>query len=191
MSELHIRQIRAALDKTFRSLIGVSDLASFPSDKQEAGFLTRAQAAFCLAHLADISPEDAAGSVTDGFKDNGIDATYYHPTEHVLYLVQSKWRQDGSGSVDRGEIQRFIKGFKDLINARWDRFPGRLSKRKNVIESALNDASTRIVLVVACTGQAPLSDDVRSDLKDAVDEANSPTEIVSTHTLRQGGICAT
>lgn len=188
MSELHIRQIRAALDKTFRAFVDAVDLANIPEAERENAFFSRALAALGLARLANISAEEAAAAVTDGFGDNGLDAVYYHPGEKVLYLVQAKWHPDGGGSIDRGEIQKFIKGFKDLINARWDRFPDRLQKRKNPIESALNDASTKIVLVVIHTGQAGLSVEVKGDLTDALDETNSPTEIVSSQALRQADV---
>jgi hypothetical protein len=188
VSELHVRQIRAALEKTFTQNIDLSDVAARPETDRENIFLSRAVAALGLAHLANVSPDDAAAAVTDGFGDNGLDAVYYHPGEKVLYLIQSKWHGDGNGSIERGEIQKFLKGFKDLINARWDRFPQKLQSRKNQIESALNDASTKIVLVVIHTGQASLSEEVKSDIKDALDEANSPTEIVSSQALRQGDI---
>ena len=188
MSELHVRQIRAALEKTFRDLVDLGDVAGRPEPDRESIFLSRSLAAIGLAHLAGISPEEAAAAVTDGFGDNGLDAIYYHPVEKVLYLVQSKWHADGGGSIDRGEIQKFIKGFKDLVNARWDRFPEKVQKRTNQIEAALNDASTKIVLLVIHTGQQGLSDDVKSDIKDALDEANSPTEIVSSQAFRQGDV---
>jgi hypothetical protein len=188
VSDLHVRQIRAATDKTFRQIVDVSDLAERPEADRENAFLSRGLAALSLAHLANVSPEDAAAAITDGFGDNGLDAVYYHPGEKVLYLIQAKWHGEGNGSVDRGEIQKFIKGFRDLINARWDRFPEKLQKRKQSIESALNDARTKIVLVVAHTGQQGLSEEVKSDIKDALDEANSPTEIVSSQALRQGDI---
>lgn len=190
MSELHVRQIRATLEKTFNSLIDITDVSDRSQEEQINAFLTRSQAAFVLMYLTNINAEDAAKTVTDGFKDNGLDGVFYHPSERVLYLVQSKWRNDGTGSIDRGEIQKFLKGFKDLINARWDRFNSKIADRAIELESALNDASTRIVLVLAYTGQEPLSPDIAQDLKDVIDEINDPTELVSSHILRQGNIYA-
>ncbi|WP_437326297.1 AIPR family protein [Sorangium sp. So ce381] len=190
MSDLHVRQIKSTIEKTFRGKIDVSDLANHQPSDQENGFLTRALAALALAHLASIEPQDAANSITDGSQDNGIDAVYYHPPERILYLVQSKWRHDGSGSVERGDLQKFLKGVKDLINARWDRFPTKLKRRKAAIEQALNDATTRISLVVVYTGQAPLSNDVKQDLQDILDELNDPTDLVYSQVLRQADVYA-
>lgn len=188
MSDLHVRQIRAALEKTFGSHADLSDVLKQSKDEQANAMLTRSLAALSLAHLASIDPSDAAASITDGYGDNGLDAIHYQPTERILYLVQSKWRHDGSGSVERGEVQKFVKGLKDLVNARWDRFSERIQLRKAAIERALNDASTRIVLVLAYSGQAPLSVEVNRDLQDAVEELNDPVELVSYSTLRQADL---
>jgi hypothetical protein len=190
MSELHVRQIRANLEKHFAGLIDLSDVKTQPPAEQANFFLTRALAALALSYVANVQPEDAANAVTDGGKDNGLDAVYYHPTDRVLYLVQSKWRHDGTGTIERGEIQKFIKGFRDLLNARWERFNERIAKLAADLDVALNDTSTRIVLLVAYTGQDPLSADVKQDLDDVIAEMNDPTELVSHHVLRQGDVYA-
>jgi len=188
MSELHVRQIRANLEKAFRHLIDLSDLAGMPEDDATNHFLTRALAALSLSYIANLSPEDAAKAVTDGFHDNGLDAVYYQPSERMLFIVQSKWRHDGAGTIDRGEMQKFLTGFKDLLNARWDRFNTRIAARSAELDAALDDASTRIVLLIAYTGQASLSEEVSRDLQDQVDELNDPTELVSRQILRQADI---
>lgn len=190
MSELHVRQIRAALEKHFKGIIDLSDLLSRPPEEQNSAFLSRSQMAFVLAYLTGVKAEIAASAVTDGFGDNGIDGAFYHAAERVLYLGQSKWRHDGSGSVDRAEVQKFIKGFRDFVNARWDRFNEKIKAKAADFEAALNDASTRIVLVTAYTGQEPLAHEITQDLQDVLDEINNPTELVTSHVLRQSNIYA-
>ncbi len=190
MSELHVRQIRAALEKELRAPIDISDVATRPPDEQMNAFLTRGQMAYVLMYLASINAEDAAKAITDGFGDNGIDGVLYQVPERVLYVGQSKWRNDGTGSVDRGEIQKFLKGLRDLTNARWERFNNKVQEKSSDLEAALNDASTRIVVVIAYTGQEPLSAEVSQDLKDVVNELNDPTELVTTQILRQTNIYA-
>src|SRR5690349_12429531 len=101
MSELHVRQIRAALEKHFSGLIDVSDLTTRPPAEQATGFLTRAQLAFVFSYLSGVPTDVAAAAIVDGFGDNGIDGVLYNPTDRVLYVGQSKWRQDGTGSIDR------------------------------------------------------------------------------------------
>lgn len=190
MSELHVRQIRAKLEATFGQDIDMSDYSGKSAEEKERAFLSRAQAAFVLTYLTEDSPSELAGSITDGGQDNGLDAVYYHASEGVLYLVQSKWKSNGTGSISRGDTQKFLKGFRDLINARWDRFNSKVQKVSTPLELALNDASTRIVLVVTYTGQDPISADVQQDIQDALTEVNDPTELVSVQVLRQSDIYA-
>jgi hypothetical protein len=190
MSELHVRQIKANLERTFRPVIDTSDVASRSSDEQQNSFLTRALAAMALAYIGNITPNDAAGAVTDGGQDNGLDAVLYHQKNRIVYLVQSKWRHDGSGSIDRAGMQKFLKGLRDLLNARWDRFNARIRSRASMLDSALDDASTRIALIVATTGQEPISNDVRQDLEDVLNELNDPTELVTHQLLRQADLYA-
>jgi hypothetical protein len=188
MSELHVRQIRANLEKVFRPLIDLSDLKGMPEDGITNCFLSRALAALSLSYIANLSSKDAADAVTDGFHDNGLDALYYQPSERMIFIVQSKWRHDGTGTIDRGDMQKFLTGFKDLLNARWDRFNARIATRSSEFDAALDDASTRIVLIIAYTGQAFLSTEVARDLQDQIDDLNDPTELVSKQVLRQADV---
>src|SRR4051812_11116176 len=99
MSELHIRQIRAAIEQQYSALIDVSDVASRPADEKTNVLLTRSQMAFVLEYLAGVSADDAAKAITDGYGDNGVDGVLYHAPERTLYIGQSKWRHDGGGTI--------------------------------------------------------------------------------------------
>jgi hypothetical protein len=190
MSELHIRQIKAALEQHFSKKIDMSDLSTRPQEEQERTFLSRAQAAFVLTYLTGESATELAESITDGSQDNGIDAIFYHTTERVLYLAQSKWKSRGTGSISRGEVQKFLKGFRDLISYRWQRFNPKIQRISSLLESTLYDTSTRIVVVFAYTGQEQISKDIENDIQDFLDEFNDPTELISVQVLRQGDIYA-
>jgi hypothetical protein len=188
MSEIHIRQIRATLKKEFAGLIDVSDYDGRPEEERASAFLTRALAAFALVTVSGVDVDQAAAAVVDGGQDNGIDAILPSAAERILYVVQSKWRHDGSGSMDRGDILKLITGFRDLINGRFERFNQKLRAKSTEVLSALNDAGTRMVIVVAYTGQEPLSPEVARDLQDTLDELNNPTDVVSLKVLRQANI---
>jgi hypothetical protein len=188
MSIIHVQQIQAQLKSLFDGLIDLTDCASRPDSEKESFFLTRALAAFSLTHLADITPKQAARCVTDGGQDNGLDAILYDSAEQTLYLVQSKWKHKGKGSIERGEAQKFLVGVNDLINNRFDRFNAKIQNRASEIKQAIYSAQTRFALVVAYTGQEPLSDDVQRDFDDFLSEMNDPTDIVQLRILRQGNI---
>ena len=102
MSIIHVQQIMAFLVKQYADVVDVSDYDGRPQVEADNAFLSRSLAAFAISHFADIEPEQAALAVTDGGQDNGIDALYFDSTEMNLYVVQSKWRKDGGGSVILG-----------------------------------------------------------------------------------------
>lgn len=188
MSILHVNQIKAQLQRMFNGKIDMSDYLSKPESERDVAFLSRALAAFSLVLTADALPEKAADCVTDGGQDNGIDAIYFDDVEKVLYLVQSKWKQDGHGSIERGEGQKFIQGAKDLVNARFGRFNARVGARSTEIQQALLSANTRISLLIVYTGQEALASEVNRDFQDFVDEMNDVSDIAHYRVLRQGNI---
>src|SRR5690242_17662116 len=122
MSEIHVQQIKANLKNEFNNLLDLQDVATASEQQREQTFVTRALAAFVPLHFYDLDPSEAAKCVTDGSGDNGIDAVYFSGSEKILTVVQSKWADDGRGSIEVGELHKFIAGFKDLINLRLDRF---------------------------------------------------------------------
>lgn len=178
MSGIHLRQIKAFLEQAFSEKIDMKDWSKKSNDSQELTFLSRSLAAFSIMHLTDITPEEASVSIVDGGKDNGIDAIFYDKRERTLYLVQSKWKKTGSGSFERGELQKFICGVKDLVNARFDRFNKKIQSKADEIDEALNDSDTKIMLVLTYTGQDPLSLEVKQDLDDYVRETNDATDLM-------------
>ena len=188
MSIIHVRQIEAKLRALFNNLIDLSDYVGKPQTEQDSAFLTRALAAFAILVTADITPDQAALCITDGFHDNGIDAVYFDSREKVLFVVQTKWKHDGTGSIERGDALKFITGVKDLINAEFDRFNDKIKNRSVEILDALSLANTRIVLLVAYTGQATLSQEVLRDFKDFLNDMNDPSEVVELRVLRQGNL---
>src|SRR5260370_35841387 len=123
MAILHIGHIKAALQKRFDGQIDLTDLGPNPSaTDRENFFLTRSLAAFLIAELAEIDDKIAAKAVVDGSRDNGIDAFYFDATERICYLVQSKWIHNGKGSIEVGEVDKFVQGVTDLLEARLDHF---------------------------------------------------------------------
>lgn len=188
MSIIHVRQIEAKLRSLFINSVDLSDYARRSQSDQDSAFLTRALAAFAILDTADITPDQAASCVTDGFHDNGIDAMYFDSREKALFCVQTKWRHDGTGSIERGDTLKFITDVKDLINAEFDRFNDKIKSRSAEILDALSLANTRIILLVAYTGQGTLGQDISRDFNDFLKDMNDPSEVVELRVLRQGNL---
>ncbi|MDZ8187190.1 MAG: AIPR family protein [Nostoc sp. ChiSLP02] len=188
MSEIHLRQIKSYLQKTFNGLIDLSDYQNKSETDRELIFLTRSLAAFTLMVLADISPQEASKSIVDGGQDNGIDSIYFDRREKVMYILQSKWKQDSKGSIKTDEVMKFTKGFKDLVNAKYDRFNSKFNNKIKDIEEALNDAGTRFEIILVYSGQTPLADEPLRELDDLLLEMNDPIDIVSKKIINQSTI---
>jgi hypothetical protein len=185
MSEIHIRHIKKALEEKFTGLIDLTDWESASDDARHAAFLSRALAAYVVGELVSIEPPSAAGSVTDGGDDNGIDAIYFDPTERRVVIVQSKWDSDGRGSPAVADVEKLLQGFRDLINARFDRFNAKIQTRRAQLETALDDPNVTFLLVFAHTGQEALSDHATRLLEDLLAEVNDTTEVVAFRLIRQ------
>ncbi len=53
--------------------------------------------------------------VTDGYHDMGIDAIYLDEIQKKLFVVQSKWRTDGAGSITQDEMSNFAQGVQRVL----------------------------------------------------------------------------
>ncbi|MDF5709391.1 MAG: hypothetical protein PUP90_17435 [Nostoc sp. S4] len=188
MSEIHLRQIKSYLQKTFNGLIDLSDYQNKSETDKELIFLTRSLAAFTLMVLADISPQEASKSIIDGGQDNGIDSIYFDRRDKIMYILQSKWKQDSKGSIKTDEVMKFTRGFKDLVNARYERFNSKFNNKTKDIEEALNDAGTSFEIILTYSGQTPLADEPKREIDDLLGEMNDPIDIVSMRVLNQSNI---
>jgi len=185
MSIIHVNQIRGYLESNYRAFIDLSDVKDKNLQEQEDFFLTRGLAAFSIAHLAGIDAESAAKTITDSYHDNGIDAIFFDRKEYVLHIVQSKFRKDGAKSVDRGDIQKFIQGIRDLLNAKFDRFNDKIRDKKSEIESALMNSRSKLSVTISYTGLQPLGEEPKRDLDDMLSELNDPSEQIKLNILNQ------
>lgn len=190
MSELHVRQIKAAVARETDGQLDLTDLDRYAEPDREAAALSRGLAAYALSYVAGVPVGDACRSVTDGTGDNGIDLVYYEPSDRALYIVQSKWHARGSGSISLSDVQKYLKGVRDLVNARWDRFNEKMRQHVESVDTALNDTATRIQLLVAYTGQEPLGNEARDSFNDFLADMNNPSELMSLHVMRQADIYA-
>jgi len=186
LPNIPIMRIRSTLEKRYDGKIDLKDYDGKPAKEKESAFLTRSLSAFALAQLAGINDSIAAACVVDGYDDNGIDAIYYDTTDNKVYIVQSKWMESGKDSPKQGDIQKFLKGFKDFLNADFSQFNDKLKKMKDGLNKALYDAQVRFILVITYTGSQPLSEKhARHDIETLLRDLNDPIELVTYQVVSQ------
>lgn len=122
--------------------------------------------------------------VTDGGGDRGIDAVGIDPATKLIILVQSKWRQDGSGSMGLDEVLKFLDGVRSLLGMKTDQEPIHASEStRQAVRDLLKTPGARIRLVTATTGSDALADEVEAPLRDLLGQLNDleGTEPLAAH----------
>lgn len=187
MGVVQLNQIKKKINEGVGKHVDVNDANP---GQEDALRLTRGLAAFALMQLVDLNETAAAAAITDGYGDNGIDAVYVDIDSSRVYLVQSKWSNAGSGSPALGDVEKFLKGFADLINAEFDRFNTKTSAKQPDLEKALGDPNVRFVLVFAHSGQEALSDPAKDAIENVLKDVNDPIETASFMMLSQAELHA-
>ncbi|KRT15957.1 hypothetical protein ASU31_10640 [Pedobacter ginsenosidimutans] len=177
---LKVNRLKAYLRKTFSESIDLSDLTKRSQEEIDKNFESRALTAYALMALTGCTIEEASTSITDGFDDNGIDAIYFDKTSKRLWLVQTKFIHNGTGGIDNGDIEKFTKGVKLLIDGDFTRFNAKVKNKEVDLLQALDDASVKVQLLLAYTGKSLSTHNLLS-LQDLMDDLNDPDEIVILH----------
>lgn len=121
--------------------------------------------------------------ITDGTHDHGIDAVGIDPTTKLIVLVQSKWRQDGAGSITLSEMLKFLEGVRSLLGMKTDQEPTHASdETREAVRDLLKTPGARIRLVTATTGSDPIAGPVQDPLDQLLAQLNDPegTEPLAT-----------
>lgn len=172
MSVVHIQQIKNKVCDAFAAKIDTSDITDKDKEK-DIKITTRCLAAYAIHYASGCSEQEAADAVVDGSDDNGIDAIFYS-NEGELYIVQSKYSQDGSGEPSSGDVSKFCRGVKDLINEKFDRFNSKIQEKAPIIQQALGAFNTKYVLILIDThAQKQLAMHASRFIEDLLDEMNN------------------
>jgi hypothetical protein len=75
--------------------------------------LSRALAAYTLVGLCGLDDTTAAGAITDGSNDGGIDALHFDRANNRLVFVQAKFKRTGA-APSQDENLKTINGIKAL-----------------------------------------------------------------------------
>ncbi|CAJ4010801.1 abortive infection phage resistance protein [Burkholderia pseudomallei] len=140
---------------------------------QRSNFLSKAIAAFVLHEAAGATLDEAVAASIDGGNDHGIDSVFV-ATDQTIWLVQSKYKDSGTGEPELGEVSKFRDGITDLLQGRWDRFNDALRNRQAAITNALNSGICKVKVVLAYSGTAVSDDrrDIFADLERAFNGTN-------------------
>ncbi len=133
-------------------------------ESKRRNFLSKAIAAFVLHEETTASLDDAVSASVDGGLDHGIDAILID-SNHVIWLVQSKYIDTGAGEPELGDVSKFRDGIIDLLEGRFDRFNDAIMSKKTDIENVMNSGICKVKAILAYSGTA-ISDNKRDIFSD-------------------------
>lgn len=157
MSIVHVRQIETRVRELYED-------EDWHEELDETNNLSRLLGKYAVTV---VMPTDGAGTIieiTDGEDDRGIDAVGVDPTASRVVVVQSKWRQDGRGSIDQAATLKFVDGVRALLDLESEA-PAECSEATHeAVRRVMAGYGARLELVLATTAQEDLTDPVRQPL---------------------------
>jgi hypothetical protein len=178
MSQFHVSQIETFI----RSLY---EADNWSPDLDEVNNLSR----LLGLHAVNLTlgDPDSAGvivEITDGTEDRGIDAVGVDPNAKVVVFVQSKWRQDGTGSMSLADVLKFLQGVRSLLGMKADDEPAHASEAtKTAVRDLLKTPGARIKLITVTTASEPISEAVDAPIAELLGQLNDleGTEPMASH----------
>jgi hypothetical protein len=165
-----VTQVREQLHETFDGVIDDSDIAHFRGGNYEQRFLSRALAALAVRRVGKCGVSEAAGFVTDGIADQGLDAIAPLPESGQVLLVQAKWSDKGTATFDVDAAKAMVDGLNRIENELYDQFNQRAADL--ALEARPLLIKGRTTLVIALMGTAEPSPQAREVIDNARDEFN-------------------
>jgi hypothetical protein len=179
VSRINANHVRHAIEERFTQFIDLSDVAGASVAQRSMTLRTRGLAALALTDVVHgLSDETASKHVTDGSKDSGIDALFVDDASKTIFVVQSKWHDEGTGSIGQGDTLKTVNGIKLLTDMQFDKFNAKFDFLWPQVENALTDVDVVIQLVIVVTGSSQLSDDAEGALDGLRSEMNEISELV-------------
>jgi hypothetical protein len=167
LSKFHVSQIETHV----RSLYETS---RWDQSLDEANNLSRLLALHAV-HLTLGSDDDnnRIVEITDGAEDRGIDAIGVDPAVKLVVFVQSKWRQDGTGSMALGDMLKFLQGVRSILGMRAEGEPVHASEAtRTAVRNLLTKPGARIRLVTVTTASDVLAPEVELPITELLEQLN-------------------
>ncbi len=144
---LEIQHLEEFLKREFG---GAIEGQGHDAESKERNLLSKAVAAYFLMLEAGASKAEAIAASIDGGGDHGIDSVYVGPT-NVIWLIQSKYKHEGTGEPSLMEASVLRDGVNDFVAGKFDRFNQALAAKLPQIRAAM-DGPHQIAFVLAYTG---------------------------------------
>lgn len=167
-----VRHVVGYLKRTYDGLIDISEFSKANEHSQAQAFRTRALTALALQYLTDCKPDEAANGVVDGFDDQGIDGIAVAPDGSHVWVVQTKWSDQGTASLDQAAALKLVRGIEKLQDGEYDDFGDKLQHLRTSVDAAMNTGGVRITIAICLLGKSKLAPVVEADLQKFLDRAN-------------------
>ncbi|MGY1779221.1 AIPR family protein [Geodermatophilus sp. SYSU D01036] len=178
MSKFHVSQIETHV----RSLY---ERSKWKPALDEASNLSRILALHAVhLVLGELADGSQIVEITDGGEDKGIDAIGVDPAAKLVVLVQSKWRKDGTGSMDLAGVLKFLTGVRSLLGMKASGEPAHATEAtKTAVRNLLKTPGARIRLVTVTTASDPLAAEVEEPIEGLLEQLNDLQDVepLATH----------
>ena len=163
-----MRRVQVRIQEMFQGKI---DMADIPNDTN-GHFETRALAAFALIMTSGLEVSQASVHVTDGYHDMGIDAIYLDETQKKLFIIQSKWRSDGGGSITQDEMSNFVQGIQRVLEEDLAGSNAKIMAKSIDIDVALTQMGYQIHAIFIHTGNQNANDYILRPISQLMGKTN-------------------
>lgn len=163
-----MRRVQMRIQEMFQGKI---DMTDFPNDANDH-FETRALAAFALIMTSGLEVSQASVHVTDGYHDMGIDAIYLDESQKKLFVIQSKWRADGCGSIAQDEMSNFVQGVQRVLEEDLAGANTKIAAKSIDIDTALTQMGYQIHAIFIHTGNQKANDYVLRPISQLMRKTN-------------------
>ena len=167
-NNINMRRVQVRIQEMFQGKI---DMADIPNDTN-GHFETRALAAVALIMTSGLEVSQASVHVTDGYHDMGIDAIYLDEIQKKLFIVQSKWRSDGIGSITQDEMSNFVQGVQRVLEEDLAGSNAKIMAKSIDIDVALMQMDYQIHAIFIHTGNQNANDYVLRPISKLMEKTN-------------------
>ena len=180
---VHVRQLEQYFLNAITASIDVADLAGKADAEIKQATLSRALTAFAMSGLTGVQATQAAAFVYDGERDQGIDGCFFDSGKNTLVFVQSKWNANGTKTIGKGDLLKFLHGVKLVLSANWDTFSKKFKTQKATIDQVLLKPDVSVIVAIAFTGDNQLGEECVEVLSQFETEQNAAGEFLETKVL--------